>query len=245
MKTNIVYNEDFLSSNKVEDSSIDMVITSPPYFNARDYSNWDTYEDYLDFSNRFIKKSFKLLKDGGRIPINVPDGYDRNPWITIYADYCKLLQKNDFIIRGNIIWYKYMGGTLGGRTSWGSWRSSSNPCLIDQHEMIVVAHKGKPKIENASKLTKQDFMDSIRSVWEIQPQKRKNGGHPAPFPIEIPKRLINLFSGNNSIVLDPFMGSFTTAIACCSLNRKYIGYEIMKEYYDQGLKRLQDFQRTF
>ena len=107
---------------------IDMIITSPPYFNARDYSSWKTYGDYLLFIEEFLFKFRLILKNSGRIAINVPDGYGRNPWIPVYADYCKLLQKKQFVLRGSIVWHKMNGG---GKTSWGSWRSSSNPCIIE------------------------------------------------------------------------------------------------------------------
>ena len=242
MKTNIIYNEDFLKTDKIPTQipygSIDMVITSPPYFNARDYSNWNTYEDYLVFVEDFLDRCYKLLNPEGRIAINIPDGYNRNPWIPIYADYCKILQQAGFILRGSVVWHKMNGG---GKTSWGSWRSSSNPCFIDEHEMIIVAHKENPKIEHAQKMTRDEFLEAVHSVWQIKPETKRKWGHPAPYLIEIPERLIRFLSGEGAVILDPFMGSATTAIACKNLNRKYIGFEVMQEYYQAGLKRLKEF----
>ena len=238
MNLDIVYNEDFLTSDKIENETMDMVVTSPPYFNARDYSQWKTYEDYLLFAEEFINKCFSLLKDSGRRAINIPDGYNRNPWIPMYADYCKLMQKAGFILRGNIIWHKLNGA---GKTSWGSWRSSSNPSFIDEHEMIIVGHKGSPRIENSSKMEKQDFFNYVHSVWQIKPETRRKAGHPAPFPVEIPYGLIEFLTGEGAIVLDPFMGSYTTAVACKMLNRHYVGFETVAEYCEMGEKRLKEF----
>ena len=236
LASNKIYNIDcFDGFEQLENESIDMVVTSPPYFNARDYSQWEKYEDYLEFAEKFLKESHRVLKNSGRIAVNIPDGYGRNPWMPMYADYCKLIQRIGFILRGSVVWHKMNGG---GKTSWGSWRSSSNPCFIDEHEMIVVAHKGKPRIENSSKIDKENFFSYVHSVWQIKPETRRSNGHPAPYPIEIPKRLIDFLSGEGNIILDPFMGSGTTALACVMTNRKYIGFESNIEYYEESLKRL-------
>jgi len=201
--------------------------------NARDYSSWKTYEDYLIFAGNFLTKSYLALKDSGRIAINIPDGYNRNPWIPIYADYCKLMQKTKFVLRGNIVWHKMSGG---GKTSWGSWRSSSNPCIIDEHEMIIVAHKKTPKIEHGSEIEKEEFFDSIHSIWKIKPETSRK--HPAPYPIELPLRLIRFLSGQNSVIVDPFMGSGTTGLACIETKRRFIGIEKSEQYYEMAKERI-------
>jgi site-specific DNA-methyltransferase (adenine-specific) len=240
MDLDVVYNEDFLKSDKIENGSIDLILTSPPYFNAKDYSSWETYKDYLLFAENFLNKSFNLLKNSGRIAINIPDGYGRNPCLPVYADYCKIMQKIGFILRGSIVWHKLNGG---GKTSWGSWRSSSNPCLIDEHEMIIVAHKINPRIENSCKMSKEEFLESIHSVWQIKPETGRKWKHPAPYPIEIPTRLIRFLSGRDSIVLDPFIGSGTTAVACKNLGRRYIGFEVVEKYYKNTLRRLSELKQ--
>ena len=215
-------------------SNVDFFVTSPPYFNAREYSLWDSYEDYLSFVLDFLKACYRSLKPSGRIAINIPDGYGRNPYLPIYADYCNLLQEVGFILRGNIIWHKETGG---GKTSWGSWCSSSNPCIIDEHEMITVAHKKDPKIENPCKIEKEDFFKYIHSVWHFRPETNISE-HPAPYPVDLPKSLINFLTGENALVVDPFLGSGTTAIACHETGRRFIGIEQNKEYFSFALKRI-------
>jgi len=218
--------------------SIDLIVTSPPYFNARpEYSSWETYDDYLTFMHKVLANMSKVLSLTGRIALNIPDGYGRNPWIPLYADVCKLMQEQ-YILRGSIVWNKNNGA---GKTSWGSWRSSSNPCIIDEHEMIIVAHKQYPKIDNACEIDKELFFSLVHSVWNIKAEtNRKN--HPAPFPLEIAERLITFLSGENSIILDPLLGSGTTALACRNLNRSCIGIEINPDYYQLAKDRLSRVQ---
>jgi len=237
LEINKIYFEDcFEGMKRIDDNSIDLIITSPPYFNARpEYAEWDSYEDYLSFLNNILQSCFMKLKSIGRIAINVPDGYGRNPWIPIYADTCKLMQNIGYILRGSIVWNKQNGG---GKTSWGSWRSSSNPCLIDEHEMIIIAHKENPKLKIGTEIKKDLFLSLIHSVWNIKPETKRKLGHPAPYPLELPIRIITFLSSENTIILDPFMGSGTTAIACINTNRNYIGFENNKEYFDIANKRI-------
>jgi len=217
-------------------SNMDLIITSPPYFNAKEYSQFDNYQDYTDFMWEFISLSYGCLKDGGRICLNVPDGYGRNPWIPVYADCLKMVKNAGLILRGSIVWNK---GTGAGKTSWGSWRSSSNPCLIDEHEMIIVAHKNNPHI-TGSPIEKDYFLQSIHSVWNIKPTSSRD--HPAPYPLEIPRRLITLYSGVGDMVCDIFMGSGTTGVACVQTGRNFIGIEISEEYFNIAKKRIAEAQ---
>lgn len=218
----------------IKADSIDAVITSPPYYNARpEYSEWATYQDYLAFMDMVINSIFSILKPSGRIAINIPDGYSRNPWLPLYADICKILQSIGFELRGSIVWNKSNGA---GKTSWGSWRSSSNPCLIDEHEMIIIAHKSIPNIENGTLIDKAYFLKLIHSVWTIKPET--NSTHPAAYPEVLPQRLITLLTGDNSIIFDPFMGSGTTGIAAIHKGRNFIGCEIDPKYYAIAEKRI-------
>jgi len=222
---------------KIPEKCIDLVITSPPYYNAKNYIQFDTYQSYLEYMRPIYFQIFRVLTLNGRICVNVPDGYGRNPWIPIYADTIKMLQGIGFILRGSIVWNKQNSA---GKTSWGSWRSSSNPCLIDEHEMIIVAHKENPKIDGSG-ISKKDFMSCMHSVWNIKPQTRSN--HPAPFPTEIPERLIKFYSGRDSIILDPFIGSGTTAVAAKKLNRRFIGIDISKKYCEIAEERLKNIEQ--
>lgn len=212
--------------------NIDLIVTSPPYFNAKEYSHFDGFVDYISFMREFLAHSFACLKDGGRLCLNVPDGYGRNPWIPVYSYCLNLMMAEGFTLRGSIVWNKSTGA---GKTSWGSWRSSSNPCLIDEHEMIIVAHKGSPRIEG-SPIEKDYFLKSIHSVWNIKPETKRD--HPAPFPLEIPRKLITLYSGRGDTVLDPFFGSGTTGVACIQTQRNFTGIERDTEYYKAGKMRI-------
>ena len=213
-------------------SDIDLIVTSPPYFNAKEYSHFETYMDYMVFMQQFIKYSFECLKDGGRFCLNVPDGYGRDPWMPIYGNCLGLVALVGFTIRGSIVWNKSTGA---GKTSWGSWRSSSSPCLIDEHEMIIVAHKKDPRIKG-SPIGKEDFLKSIHSVWNIKPETKRD--HPAPFPLEIPRRLITLYSGVGDMILDPFAGSGTTGVACVQTQRNFTGIEKDESYFGIAKKRI-------
>jgi site-specific DNA-methyltransferase (adenine-specific) len=219
----------------MEAGCIDLTVTSPPYYNARpEYSEWKSYAEYLEFMNMAIKGIYHISKDSGRIAINIPDGYGRNPWIPLYADICKLVESIGFTLRGSIVWNK---GNGAGKTSWGSWRSSSNPCLIDEHEMILVAHKTIPNIDSNEEIDKSYFLNMIHSIWNIKPETQVSG-HPAPFPIKLPARLIKLLSSNQSVVFDPFFGSGTTGVACMQLGRRFVGCELNPGYFEIATRRI-------
>lgn len=214
-------------------SDIDLIVTSPPYFNAKEYSHFESYGHYMAFVSKFLAYSFACLKDGGRICLNVPDGYGRDPWMPVYANCLDFMIMSGFTVRGSIVWNKSPGQR--GRTSWGSWRSSSNPCLIDEHEMIIVAHKGAPRIKG-SPIERDNFLQSIHSVWNINPGTKRD--HPAPFPLELPKRLITLYSGVGDMVCDPFAGSGTTGVACVQTQRNFTGIERDESYFGIAKKRI-------
>ena len=146
-------------------------------------------------------------------------------------------------MRGEIIWDK--SASAGSSTAWGSWKSSSNPTLRDVHEYILIfskSHFKREKIEERpSTITRDEFLENTKSVWTFPTVSAKKIGHPAPFPVELPYRLIQLYSYKDEIVLDTFMGSGQTAIAGLKAGRKYIGYEIEKEYVDLANKRIEEY----
>ena len=146
-----------------------------------------------------------------------------------------------FKMRGEIIWQK--DASRKRFVAWGSWLSPSNPIIRESHEYILLFSKETLKLDKKEKtMSKPDFKEWTESVWKMSPASARRIGHPAPFPIELPKRLIRLFSYEGAVVLDPFMGSGTTAVAAKALNRKYMGYEISKEYVELSNGRLlQDY----
>lgn len=233
-----IFNEDCHQTmrNRMADNSIDLIVTSPPYYNARpEYAEYSSYEEYHATMMYLLREMRRVLKPNGRICVNVPDGYGRSDYIPIYSDFVEGLKFLKFKLRGSIVWYK--GNNAVDKTSWGSWCSSSNPSLIDVHEMIIIAHKDDPSIENKGQtIESKRFMDSVKSVWQINPETNRD--HPAPYPVELPYRLIELYSNKGDIVYDPFMGSGTTAIAAMMLNRNCVGSERDEGYYKYALGRI-------
>lgn len=221
---------------QLERGSIDLTCSSPPYYNAREYSQWNTYHEYLAQMSEILGQIYVISKEGGRIAINVPLGYGRNGkdrYIPIGMDWTSLIQDNGFTLRGHIIWNK---GNLGG-TAWGSWCSASDPAIRDFHEIIIVAHKGKPnRVGGESNVDEETFLLATASVWNIAP--KTHPWHPAIFPDEIPRRLIQLYTFTGDTVLDPFCGTGTTVWMAQRLSRKGIGVELNETYLKASIGEL-------
>ena len=235
---NIIYNESCENMYHIPDNSVHLTVTSPPYNIGKDYGQKHddslTITQYVNFLEDVIKEIERVTVMGGRIAINVGD-IGRNPTISIKSHIDKIASDLNLLNRGNIIWIK--SGAKAQSNAWGSWRSPSNPVLIETHEYILVYSKGCMKRTDACNKNKSDiditgeqFKEYIKSIWNIYPTKGTNIGHPAPFPVELPYRLMLLYTYKGDIVLDPFMGSGTTAIAAQRLGRNYIGYETNKDY---------------
>lgn len=218
--------------------SIDMVVTSPPYNIRKDYGNYKdnkTYEEYLVWLDQVWVECFRVLRDGGRIAINVGDT-GRNPYYPVHCDIASRMRKS-WWLRGIIIWNKQ---NCLSNTAWGSWQSPVNPSLRGLHEFIIVASKYIPqfrKYKKPSAWTKKDFLKATLEIWNFSPETRLRE-HPAPFPEELPKRLIKLYSFLNDVVLDPFVGSGTTCVVAQKLSRRWIGIDINPTYVDMTKKRL-------
>lgn len=214
----------------LKDESVHLVVTSPPYYNAREYSQWATYEDYLADMVIWWAECYRVLINGGRIAVNVPHGYGRNGefgYTRIGEHAADSLTKTGFVNRGYIIWHKLI--VAKSLSSWGSWMSASNPVLRDNHEIILVMHKGSDKREpGESTINRLDFLMSTESVWNIAP--KSSSWHPAPFPAEIPRRLIELYSYKGDTVLDLFSGSGTTVKVAGECGRNGIGIDFTMEY---------------
>jgi len=226
----------------IPDRSIHLMITSPPYNVTKEYDQNLTLVEYLGFLQRVLDETHRVLVDGGRACINVAN-LGRKPYIPLSSHLADLLINIGFNMRGEIIWNK--GAGAGISMAWGSWKSATNPVLRDVHEYILVFSKGNyqrrlsPGKENTIK--REDFMEWTKSVWSINPESAKKVGHPAPFPSELPYRLIQLYSFSGDIVLDPFMGSGTTALAALMSKRKYIGFETNPDYIHLAQKRINQF----
>ena len=214
-----------------------LMITSPPYGVGLEY------EEGMDpFKHRgLLRAAWKFaryaLAPGGRVCINVA-ATGRKPYTPLHAHVIDDMLNLGFALRGEIVWNK--GASRGNSTGWGSWRSASDPSLRDEHEYILVFTKGAWKREPVyeSTISKEEFIEYTRSVWTFQTESAKRLGHPAPFPVELPKRCIKLFSYKGDLVIDPFMGSGTTAVAAVETGRGYWGCEIDKGYAEAARKRV-------
>ncbi|HPZ74922.1 MAG TPA: site-specific DNA-methyltransferase [Candidatus Pacearchaeota archaeon] len=224
---------------ELPDNSVHLMITSPPYNVSKEYDEDLSLKEYLQFLENAFKETYRVLVNGGRACINVAN-LGRKPYIPLSDYISKMMIDIGFNMRGEIIWNK--AASASPSTAWGSWQSASNPILRDIHEYILVFSKGDYKREKGKKentISKEQFMEWTKSIWTINAESAKKIGHPAPFPEELPYRLIQLYSFKGDIVLDPFMGSGTTAVAALKTDRKFVGYEISKEYIALAEKRVE------
>jgi site-specific DNA-methyltransferase (adenine-specific) len=224
---------------ELPDNSIHLMITSPPYNVSKEYDNDLSLKDYLMLLQNSFKETYRVLVNGGRVCINVAN-LGRKPYIPLSDYISKIMLDIGFNMRGEIIWNK--AASASPSTAWGSWQSAANPILRDVHEYILVFSKGDYKREKGNKentISKEQFMEWTKSIWTMNAESARRIGHPAPFPEELPFRLIQLYSFKHDIILDPFMGSGTTAISALKSERNYVGYEISKEYIKLAEKRIE------
>jgi site-specific DNA-methyltransferase (adenine-specific) len=218
-----------------------LMVTSPPYNVTKEYDQDLSLPEYLGLLERVFSETYRLLVDGGRACVNVAN-LGRRPYIPLTHKISTLMLDIGFQMRGEIIWNK--GAAAGKSMAWGSWQSASNPVLRDVHEYILVFSKGpfkrtKPK-EKKNTISREQFMEWTRSVWTFTPESARKIGHPAPFPVELPYRLIQLYTFSGDVVFDPFMGSGTTALAARQSSRHYLGCEIDPAYVQLARQRIHD-----
>ena len=229
--------------SEIPNGSIHLMITSPPYNVGKEYDKDLSTEEYTSLIQKVLYETYRVLIDGGRAAVNVAN-LGRKPYIPLHRLIIELAYKANFEMRGEIIWNKSAGS--GVSTAWGSWMSASNPTLRDIHEYILVFQKlpfgRKTSTKQPSTISKEQFLEYTKSVWSFPPQSAKKVSHPAPFPVELPKRLIQLYSFKGDVVLDPFMGVGSTAIAALGSDRKYIGYEISGKYVKLARQRINTFE---
>jgi site-specific DNA-methyltransferase (adenine-specific) len=245
---------------EVPDSSVALVVTSPPYFAGKEYeaSLGDdgvpaTYLEYLQLLRDVFSECVRKLEPGGRMAVNVAN-LGRRPYRSLSADVIGILQDDlRLLLRGEIIWMKQRGSS--GSCAWGSFQKAANPVLRDLTERIVVASKGRfdraigskerarAGLPYESSMTREDFMEGTLDVWEIPAESATRVGHPAPFPVELPSRLIDLYTYRGDLVLDPFAGAGTTAVAAVRRGRHYAGYDLDESYIRLAEARVCDEQQ--
>jgi site-specific DNA-methyltransferase (adenine-specific) len=229
------------SENMAElpDHSVHLMVTSPPYNVGKEYDRDATLEEYLEFLGRVWREVHRVLVPGGRACVNIAN-LGRKPYIPLHSYIIRDILELGFLMRGEIIWNK--GNNVSQSTAWGSWQSPSNPTLRDVHEYILVFSKGTFGRKNPTKrrvtISRDEFLEFTKSMWTFPAVSAKSVGHPAPFPPDLPYRLIQLYTYKDEVVLDPFMGSGQTAIASIQTNRHYIGYETDMKYVRLAEKRI-------
>ena len=235
----IIYQKSSENITELENNSIPLTITSPPYNIGKESDRDLTNLQYWDLMNKIFKEVLRVTQPGGRVVINIAN-LGRKPYQPLNKQFTDMLINLGFLMRGEVIWQKSKGANA--NFAWGSWMSASNPVLRDIHEYCIIFSKEsfKRQVSGESTISKENFMESTLSIWNIAPEKAKKIGHPAPFPVELPKRFIDLYSFKDEVILDPFIGSGTTALAAMSLNRHYIGYEINSDYIQIANLRLED-----
>ena len=225
--------------SELPDNSIHLMVTSPPYNVGKEYDEDMTILEYLAWLERVWTEVFRLLVPGGRACINIAN-LGRKPYIPLHVWITESMLRSGFLMRGEIIWNK--AASASPSTAWGSWKSAANPTLRDVHEYILVFSKSAFKRQNPqqreSTISNEEFLEFTKSVWTFPAEPARKIGHPAPFPVELPYRLIQLYSFKNDVVLDPFMGSGQTAIAALKASRHYIGYELNPEYVNLANARI-------
>ena len=231
----------------VPNGSVALVVTSPPYFAGKQYEEElerdgvpSSYLEYLDMLRDVFAECVRVLEPGGRIAVNVAN-LGRKPYRSLSADVIRILEHDlGLLLRGEVIWQKGEGAS--GSCAWGSYRSPANPVLRDISERVIIASKGRfDRALSAKKraalglphqatVITEDFLSLTLDVWHMPPESAKRVGHPAPFPVELPEQLIRLFTYENDLVLDPFLGSGSTLVAASQLRRRYVGYDLDPTY---------------
>ena len=239
-----IINEDILKTRNIKDGTIDVIISSPPYnldIKYNSHKDKIAYPDYLDFSRKWIKKCFKLLKNDGRFCLNIPLDKNKDGQQSVGADLTCISKEVGFKYHSTIIWNE---GNISRRTAWGSFKSASAPYVIAPVELIIILYKNQWKKTSGTKISdisKEKFMAWTNGLWSFNGENKKHaGGHPAAFPLELPKRCIKLFSFVDDLILDPFLGSGTTLVAAALSQRRGIGVEIDKDYCSIAKERLKN-----
>ena len=225
----------------IPDASVHLMVTSPPYNAKKEYDDDLSLAEYRELLYGVFTETYKKLVTGGRACINIAN-LGRKPYIPLHSYIIADMLAIGYHMRGEIIWDK--ASSAGSSTAWGSWQSAANPVLRDVHEYILVFSKGsfsRKCNEKENSIRKEDFLAWTKSVWTFPSVSAKRIGHPAPFPEELPHRLIQLYTFVGDVVLDPFCGSGTTCLSALKSERHYIGYDIEKKYIELATERIKAY----
>ena len=234
-----LYNHSAEDMRHLPDNSIGLAVTSPPYNASKRYDDDLSLDEYLELISNVGAEVYRTLRPGGRYAVNIAN-LGRKPYIPLTAYFYRVHMALGFLPMGEIIWQKGKGAS--NSTAWGSWMNARSPRFRDLHEYILVFAKQsftRPD-RGESDIDKDEFMAGTLSVWEIAPESAKRIGHPAPFPVALADRLIRLLSFRSDVVLDPFIGSGTTAVAAVQAGRHYAGYDTNPEYIELAEARIRE-----
>jgi DNA modification methylase len=232
------------SSEKMDelpDNSVHLMVTSPPYNVSKEYDDDLSLEEYLNLLNTVWRETYRVLVPGGRACLNVAN-LGRKPYIPLHSYIIDGMQEIGYLMRGEIIWNK--ASSASPSTAWGSWLSAANPVLRDIHEYILIFSKetfSRKRMGKEATIKKEEFLEWTKSVWTFPAVSAKQIGHPAPFPEELPHRLIQLYTFKDDVVLDPFVGSGTACLSAIKDKRNYVGYDIDPEYVKLAKKRISSY----
>jgi site-specific DNA-methyltransferase (adenine-specific) len=225
----------------IPDASIHLMVTSPPYNAKKEYDDDLSLDAYRELLRSVFAETYKKLVTGGRACINIAN-LGRKPYIPLHSYIIEDMLEIGYYMRGEIIWDK--AASAGSSTAWGSWLSAANPVLRDVHEYILVFSKdsfSRKRNGKENSIRKEDFLAWTKSVWTFPSVSAKRIGHPAPFPEELPHRLIQLYTYVGDVVLDPFCGSGTTCLSAVKSGRHYIGYDIEEKYIELANERIRQY----
>ncbi len=219
--------------------SIDLVVTSPPYGVDMPYTSSPDdrpYPEYLDFTEAWLRRCWELARPDGRACVNVPLDKNKGGHRSLYADVVERARRAGWHYFSTVVWNEQ---NISRRTAWGSWMSASAPHVIAPVEMVLLLYKERweKRSRGVSDISRQEFIDWTNGVWTFSGESRRRG-HPAPFPVELPRRCIKLFSYVGDTVLDPFLGSGTTLVACRDLGRRGLGVDVSRPYCEMAMERL-------
>jgi site-specific DNA-methyltransferase (adenine-specific) len=237
---NIVYCKSSEIMDEIPDYSVHLMVTSPPYNVKKEYDEDLSLDEYRSLLRNVFRETYKKLVTGGRACINIAN-LGRKPYIPLHSFIIEDMLEIGFFMRGEIIWNK--ASSASPSTAWGSWLSAANPVLRDIHEYILVFSKesfSRKRGNKESTIQKEEFLEWTKSVWTFPAVSAKSVGHPAPFPEELPHRLIQLYTFKGEVVLDPFCGSGTTCLAALRDGRYYIGYDINPDYVELANRRIRN-----
>jgi site-specific DNA-methyltransferase (adenine-specific) len=232
------------SSEKMDelpDNSVHLMVTSPPYNVSKEYDDDLSLNEYLNLLNTVWRETYRVLVPGGRACVNVAN-LGRKPYIPLHTYIIEGMQEIGYLMRGEIIWNK--ASSASPSTAWGSWLSAANPVLRDIHEYILVFSKetfSRKKESRENTIKKEEFLEWTKSIWSFSAVSARQIGHPAPFPEELPHRLIQLYTFKDDVVLDPFVGSGSTCLSAIKGKRNYVGYDINSEYVKLAENRIANY----